>query len=73
MACDCKLCVRNRLIDSQINLLPENQQAFFTDMFDLLLNTEMDLNHCEAIIDGSWPDSDEIIARKRDKVNNTLD
>lgn len=73
MACNCELCVRNRGISEEIERLPEANREYFRVLLDGLLETEADLDYYKAIVDGSWPDSDEIIARKRNKANETID
>lgn len=45
--------------------VPEESKAFFTEIEEMLFNTKEDLSYATAIIDGSWPTADEVIAFKR--------
>ena len=47
--------------------LDEDQRQFFEQMYESLIETQYDLDYYKAIVDGSWPMADEIIARKRRK------
>lgn len=39
--------------------------AFITDLFDAYVHTKMDRDYYEAIIEGDYPGSNSIIARRR--------
>jgi hypothetical protein len=65
--CDCKLCVRNKSVQLAIERLPDDRQQFFSDFFEYVIGVETDLGYYKAIVDGSWPNADEIIKYKRGK------
>jgi hypothetical protein len=65
--CNCDLCTRNRKVTLEIERLPEDRQQFFKELFDYLNHVEMDLDYSQAIINGSWPEADGIIATAREK------
>ena len=61
MSCDCQTCKdiqRMRAVTSQLN---ELDTEFLHGLMARLMQTEMDLNWHQAIADGSWPNSVEIL------------
>lgn len=59
--CDCKVCKYGRLVEDNLADLPSPQKEFFEDMYERLCSTENDLDVCNAILDGSWPNADSIL------------
>lgn len=59
--CDCNLCQRDAAFRAQIEQLPTAQRAYFESMYEQLQNVEMDLSYCCAVMDGSWPNADEVL------------
>lgn len=66
--CDCKVCQYSREFEAELALLPEANRPFFEKLFENYSNKCSDLNHAEAILEGSWPESDEIIAGARKRA-----
>jgi len=66
MTCNCSICVREREWNE---ILSTGDVEKIKDLFDVVRNylyqTEDDLNWAEAVIDGSWPNADGVIARRR--------
>lgn len=60
--CDCHVCQRHRSVQAQLDQLPQPQRAFFESLLDTLDNVEMDRDYYRAILDGSWPDADRVLA-----------
>ena len=50
----------------------ENLEKAFLDISDELLHVSDDLNYSQAIIDGTWPSADDIIAHRRNKQINEI-
>lgn len=46
---------------------PEEKE-FVWELLDEILQLEYDLNHCRAILDGSWPNAKEILENSLKKV-----
>lgn len=69
--CECKVCQNGRMFRHKVEQLPEEQRGFFESLYEDLMEKEMDLDYKRAILDGSWPQSVEILekalARAREK------
>lgn len=63
--CECNVCKYSRKVAEKLELIPEDQRAFWEEMYDILIHAELDRDHYRAVIDGSWPDADEFIQRVR--------
>jgi hypothetical protein len=63
--CDCNLCQRDAAFRVQVEQLPMEQRAYFESMYEQLQNVEMDLSYCCAVMDGSWPNADEVLQHMR--------
>lgn len=63
--CDCQLCKRNRKFEGFLKKYPftKNDTEFLNKIYLDLNMTEFELNHREAILDGSWPQAVEILER----------
>lgn len=59
--CNCKLCQRNRVFDAKIAALPEEHRGYFESLYEGLMDTEMDNDYQNAILDGSWHSAVEIL------------
>ena len=73
--CNCAQCVRSRRMQFILDGGSiEELKALVIELYDLVMNTEMDLNHAQAVIDGSWPDAERVIrtARARLKKKRAL-
>ena len=47
----------------KVEQLPEEQRGFFESLYEDLMEKEMDLDYKRAILDGSWPQSVEILEK----------
>lgn len=65
MTCDCALCRRIKKVRNNLVGLSHEQAACFNELHDLLLSAELDLEYNKAVIGGQFPNSDEIIGRRR--------
>ncbi|MBW2106611.1 MAG: hypothetical protein JRI26_11490 [Deltaproteobacteria bacterium] len=65
MTCECKVCEYGKLVEQNINILPEPQRKFFNDMYSNLAHAEEDRDYYKAIVKGTWPNADGIIALMR--------
>jgi hypothetical protein len=65
MACECSVCKYSRVVEHQLEQLAPEQREFFEEMYDILINVEFDRDYSDAVIDGSWPGADEVIAKRR--------
>jgi len=61
--CECKVCQNGRMFRHKVEQLPEEQRGFFESVYDDLMEKEMDLDYKRAILDGSWPQSVEILEK----------
>lgn len=72
MSCQCDLCKRNAEFTRHLSFVPEEQQKYFNDLYEYLLNTELDLEVWNAVQDGSWPCSKELVERIAQKLGYKL-
>ncbi len=69
--CQCQICCFSRSVSAEINKLEDpSSQEFFLNLYDMLIHTEMDRDHYKAIIEGKWPNADDLIKRRREKLQN---
>ena len=72
--CDCKLCVEWAELMLHIDKIPEAQKEFFMTFIEKISDERMDAKYNQAILDGSWPSSVEILecsledAKKRREI-----
>ena len=50
-----------------IMALPEEHRDFFMSMYHDMVHLQSKHNHQRDVINGSWPNADEVIKRKREK------
>jgi hypothetical protein len=66
-SCECSICQRSLLFKQTLERITETKdKQFFEDLFSHLYNVEMDRDYYRSIVDGSWPDSDEVIKQRRE-------
>lgn len=65
--CDCRLCKRSREVRAALERIPEQEREFWSRLHEGLFETEADLEYYKAIVDGTWPNADEVIANHRKK------
>jgi hypothetical protein len=69
--CECQVCYFSRLVNAEIQKLEDpDAQNFFMNMYDMLVHAEMDKDYYKAIVDGQWPNADELIKKRREKLQN---
>lgn len=71
--CNCKLCVYSRKVSSVIRGKNINELVgTISDLMDANFNIGADLEYLQAIMDGSWPSSAELLERalKKAKENS---
>jgi hypothetical protein len=66
--CNCRVCAESREIEAHITALPKEHREYFQGLYENYTMTCVDLNHANAIIDGSWPQADGVIAASRKKA-----
>lgn len=64
--CECELCVRTKKFRASLEKIPESERAFWTDLYDHLFHVEVDRDYYKSIVEGSWPNADEVISNYRD-------
>lgn len=60
--CDCKRCQQYAKYDHILKFLQNNGERYvdeFTELYSDLVHTSIDLNHIQAIVDGSWPSAQD--------------
>ena len=65
--CNCNLCIRTRQFRETLEKIPEQDREFWSKMYDYLCEVEDDRDYYKAVVDGSWPTADEVIAYHRTK------
>jgi hypothetical protein len=70
MSCDCKWCKTHSEFDRVMKATPKELRPYFRDMYDHLIGLSLDLNYYEAILDGKWPNSKEILLEALAKVQS---
>ena len=65
MTCHCKVCLYHKEFNDRIDALPIEHQEFFYEMYDKVSYLEDAQAQLRAIIEGTWPNADEIIKHKR--------
>lgn len=66
--CECRLCQLALRIESTIaGREVEPMKEMLLEVYSLYMSTLLDENWASAVIDGSWPNADEIIAHARKK------
>ena len=71
--CECQVCYFSRLVNAQIQKLEDpDAQNFFLNMYDMLIHAEMDRDYYKSIVDGQWPNADELIQKRRNKGKNDV-
>jgi hypothetical protein len=60
MTCQCKVCTDHKRWEAAL-VHDEASRGAFEEVMDLLANRSMDLNHYEAIHEGTWPQAVEIL------------
>lgn len=65
--CECEICARSRLFEDRIQAIPIEHQEYFRAMYDQLLEIEMNRDYYKVIVDGTWPNADEVIKHIRSK------
>ena len=65
--CECEICVRSRSFNDVVEALPAEHQEYFRVMYDQLLEIEHERDYYKVIVDGTWPNADEVIKHIRSK------
>jgi len=63
--CDCNLCKRSRRTQIELDKLTEEQREFWSNVYDFLFETEADLEYYKSLVEGTWPNADEVISNYR--------
>lgn len=64
-ACNCKLCLRTQQFRLSLEKVPESEREFWSNIYSDLFHVEVDRDYYKAIVEGTWPDADQIINRHR--------
>jgi hypothetical protein len=71
--CQCDVCNYSRMVNEYIQKLEDpDDREFFLNMYDMLIHSEMDRDYYKAIVDGQWPNADELIQKRRNKGKNDV-
>lgn len=66
--CECKLCARTRQFRLALEKIPEQEREFWSNLYNHLFDIEVDRDYYKAIVDGTWPNADQIIGHYRQKT-----
>jgi hypothetical protein len=67
--CECKICKRSKKIVDLLSRLKKDDQDFLMALADELDHAEMERDYMASIVDGSWPNADDVIERERKALN----
>lgn len=70
--CECKVCVQMRAMETNLATLNPEQRSFFEAIYDDLVHASDERDYYRALVDGSWPNADEVIAGSRAKLTRRL-
>jgi hypothetical protein len=65
--CECKLCIRTKKFRASLEKIPESEREFWIGLHDDLYHVEVDRDYYKSIVDGSWPNADEVISNNRSR------
>ena len=65
--CECKICVDGREFHRIISQFPAIDKTWMEKYYDDVCNEGLDANVNECIINGTWPNADDIIKFQREK------
>lgn len=63
--CECSICQQITEFYKYLETVPNDSKPYFLDLYDALIEASSDLEYYKSIIDGSWPNADEVIERFR--------
>lgn len=70
--CKCKHCLYSKEVRLHLDILLNHQlyeqREFFSNMYDFLLSVEMDNDYHSSILDGTWPNTKQILENSLAKV-----
>lgn len=65
--CNCSVCERNKAFEKHLQDVDEKSRSFFMNLYDSFLEIEMDRDYYKVIVDGTWPNADDVIKHVRAK------
>jgi len=75
--CACDACKKNDDVMERLQRLPEEERDFFEEMWLDNMHLQLDRDYYRAVIEGSWPNADDIIKHIREsremRLNEMLD
>lgn len=69
MACECDECKYGDEVSKHLDNLSKEDRIFFNDLYGKYIHESDDCGYYKAIVTGTWPDADEIIAHQRELRN----
>ena len=67
MSCECKICQRHKeFIKHLVHIDNADAVVFFQGIYEDLTHAELDRDVSQAIVNGTWPSSEEILSGFRD-------
>jgi hypothetical protein len=66
--CQCEFCLWHDEFKRHIEPLPAEAKAFFHVMADVLLEAQQDAEYYKAIVQGTYPNADKLIADWRSRA-----
>lgn len=68
MPCNCNVCVTEHQFFSIIAKLSLEDREWMETFYDNYCNEGMNANVNQCVIDGTWPNADDIIKNRREKL-----
>lgn len=68
-SCECAVCVEGQKYRALINEICEKDPALgdrVKELHEAFIETQMNRNYFRSLVNGDWPNADEVIKRKRE-------
>lgn len=67
--CNCRVCIQSSEFHKIILQLPDADKEWMVKFYSMYCNEMVDANVNEAIIEGTWLNSDDIIKHRREHLS----
>lgn len=77
--CECKVCQNGRMFRHKLSEIPEDKRPFFEEVYEELMELQMDNDYLRCIMNGSWTGAVEILenalvkAKEHQKLREELE
>lgn len=67
LKCECKSCKMSAAYEVALEHVPEEHKAVFVELYEECVHAQTDAAYYRSIVEGVWPNSEEILAQYRQK------